>query len=394
LDRSLENVRILDFTRLLPGPFGTQVLADLGADVVKIEDGGGGDYMRALPPLVKSMGAFFCALNRNKRSIVLDLKSPDAKKILEQFITNGRFDVVVEGFRPGVAKRLGIDYESLREFCPALIHASVPGFGEGSPKRTDAAHDANLLALSGILSVTGNQKTGPAMLGIQVDDKVTGLYLAIGILAAVNHRTQTGQGQQVEVPLADVALALNGLNLAEASAVGKSPGFAHHPLTGRVISYNVYRTKDDRWLSLGSVENKFWVNVCNTIGLPELIDEQFSEAIDGEQAFEKLRACFATKTLAQWLTEFDGVDACVEPVLECLEALEHPHYLAREMVETVDHPTEGRMRRVTLPVRMSKTPYALRHEPPTQGQQTDELLAEAGFLPDDIARFRKNGVIG
>ena len=394
MKRSLEGVRILDFTRLLPGPFGTQILGDLGAQIVKVEDREAGDYTRRLPPLYKNMGSFFCSFNRNKRSIKLDLKKPEALDIVHRLVRDCGYDVVTEGFRPGVAQRLGIDYDSLCRIEPGVIQASLPGFGDGSSRRDSAAHDIGLLALSGILSVSGNEQTGPAILGIQIDDLAAGMYFAVGILAALHHRKQTGEGQRIEVTMADAALALNATNLTAAALMKKAPSFAEHHLSGMVLNYQIYKTKDGRYLSVGAVEPKFWINACNAFDLPELINEQGTPANDGEPAYEKLKARVAEKTLDQWKEIFRDVDACVEPVLNSLEALEYPHYRERNMVENVDHPLEGQMTHIPLPVKMSATPAGNFHPVPEHGEHTDEILSEAGFSTAQIEQLRKSGVVG
>ena len=394
MKHSLEGIKILDFTRLLPGPFGTQVLGDLGASIIKVEDQGMGDHTRIIPPAHKQMGAFFCAVNRNKRSLRLDLKKPAGLAVVHRLVQTCGYDVVIEGFRPGVPQRLGIDYQSLQGICPHLIHASLPGFGDRSEKREFGAHDMNLLGMAGVLSVSGNPQTGPYIYGIQVDDLATGLYMAIGVLAALYHRRQTGEGQRVEASMADTALALNATNLLSAAILQKAAGFAEHPLTGQIISYNIYKTRDGRYLSVGAVEPKFWINACNALGLPDLITAQMSCADDGEPAYEKLKTRVAERTLAQWIEVFKDVDACVEPVLDCLEALDHPHFHQRGMIQKIDHPTEGEMVQIGLPVVMSKTPPDIRHPPPTPGEHTDEVLAEAGFSSDEIQALRTKGVVG
>lgn len=388
--RTLENVKILDFTRLLPGPFGTQILGDLGADVVKVEDFQAGDYARHLPPVNHSVGGFFTALNRNKRSLKLDLKNPGALEVVHYLLTEGGFDVMVEGFRPGVAERLGIDYEALSQINPRIIYGSLPGFGSCCSFEGFAAHDMNLLGLSGILSITGNNQAGPTIPGIQIDDMASGMYLVMGILAALFHRERTGRGQRVEVSMADAALALNATNLVISDMEKKAPGFREHMLNGRFISYQIYKTKDERYLTVGAVEQKFWVNACRTMDLPELVDAQFSEAVDGEPHFEKIKARVAEKTLAEWTELFADVDACVEPVLNTTEALNHPHFTERGMVTRVNHPTEGDVVSIGLPIRLSETPVDYRCHAPAHGEQSREILLESGLSEEKVsALFEK-----
>lgn len=394
MKKSLDGVKILDFTLLLPGPFGTQILGDLGAEVLKIENTGGGDYTRYIPPMVKQMSAFFCALNRNKRSLRLNLKEPDALKIVNRLVGQANYDVVIEGFRPGIAERLRIDYESLKEHSPSLIHASLPGYGQESPKRDDAAHDLNLLALSGILSVSGNEKYGPIIPGIQIDDMAAGMYMAIGVLAALHYRQITGVGQKVEASMADTALALNAINICNAAAAGKPQGFREHPLSGAYLSYNLYKTQDGKYLSVGAVEPKFWINACNAMNLPELIDEQFAEAKEGNIHFEKFKNRIAQKTLDEWIEIFENVDACVEPVLDSAQASKHPHYVSRKMVRTMEHPKEGEINYVSLPIRLSETPFSVHRHAPYLGDDTVEVLTEIGFNREEIETWKAKGIIG
>jgi alpha-methylacyl-CoA racemase len=392
VERCLEGVKILDFTRLLPGPFGTQILGDLGAEVLKIEDLGAGDYARTLPPAGGRIGSFFAALNRNKRSARIDLKTDAGKAVVFRLVSECGYDVVVEGFRPGVAERLGIDYETLKVIRSNVITASLPGFGSGTDRQHFAVHDMNALALAGVQTVCGNEKTGPAVMGVQYDDLTSGMYLAIGVLGAVCHRLLTGNGQRVEVAMADAALALNSTNLVAAAVTGKSPDFADHILSGMLISYNVYRTKDGRYLSIGAVEPKFWVATCQTLGLPELVEEQFADAKEGLPEFEKIKARVAEKTLAQWREAFEEVDACVEPALEALETLEHPYFKQRGIFWEIDDEGE-KMLLVGSPVVMSETPPRVFEPVPHPGQHTRKVLQEAGFGDDEIDGLKKEGVV-
>ena len=390
---ALDGVKILDFTRLIPGPFGTQVLADFGADIIKVEDLGAGDYTRHLPPMRKEIGAFFYAFNRNKQSLRLNMKSEKAREIIARLVGQGGYDVVIEGFRPGVAAKLGIDYATLSQISDRVITASLPGFGSGSSKATEAAHDLSALAMSGILATGGHPESGPAIMGIQVDDLVSGLYLAIGVLSAVLHRQRTGQGQHVEVAMADAAIALNAAALIGAAVTGQNEGFREHVLTGRCVCYQIYRTADNRYLSFAAVEPKFWINACDAMGLPELYNLQFDEAVKGNETFEKIREIIAGKSLSRWREVFDGVDACVEPVATQQEALADEYFRKQGMVREFEHETEGVLPIIAQPIQMEKTPQSVRLLPQLPGEQNRLILQSVEYSASEIDELIAAGVI-
>jgi crotonobetainyl-CoA:carnitine CoA-transferase CaiB-like acyl-CoA transferase len=309
--RPLDGITILDLTRLLPGAAATMLLANFGAEVIKIEEPGG-DYARSMPPLVDGEGAVFRATNRGKKSITLDLKSADGKAAFEHLAAQA--DVLIEGFRPGVMKRLGLDYEALRALNERLIYVSLTGCGQTGPYAAMAGHDINYIALGGLLDITG------AIPGAQIADLAGGsLQAVIGILLALAARQKTGRGQFVDVSMLDGVTWLMALPLAVFAATGEIPAPGATMLTGRYACYHTYRAADGRWLAVGALEPKFWVALCGKVGCPEFIADQFAEGERQSAIIERLREIFGAKPAAEWLELFQGVDVCVTLVRNVAE---------------------------------------------------------------------------
>jgi crotonobetainyl-CoA:carnitine CoA-transferase CaiB-like acyl-CoA transferase len=306
--RPLVGITVLDLTRLLPGAAATMLLANFGAEVLKIEEPGGGDYARRMPPLIDGEGAVFRATNRGKKSIVLDLKTADGKASFERLAAQA--DVLIEGFRPGVMKRLGLDYDTLHLQNERLIYVSLTGYGQTGPRAAMAGHDINYIALGGFLGGTG------AIPGAQIADLAGGsLQAVVGILLALAARQKTGRGQFVDVSMLDGVEWLMTLPLAVYSATGEMPTI----LSGRYACYQTYRTADGRWLAAGALEPKFWTALCGKLGCPEFIPYQFAEGERQAEIIESLRKMFQTKTAAQWLELFQGADVCVTLVRNVAE---------------------------------------------------------------------------
>jgi crotonobetainyl-CoA:carnitine CoA-transferase CaiB-like acyl-CoA transferase len=310
--RPLDGITVLDLTRLLPGAAATMLLANFGADVIKIEEPGGGDYARRMPPLVDGEGAVFRATNRGKKSIVLDLKTADGKAAFERLVAQA--DVLVEGFRPGVMKRLRLDYERLRPLNERLIYVSLTGYGQTGPHAAIAGHDINYIALGGLLDITG------AIPGAQIADLAGGsLQAVIGILLALTAREKTGRGQFVDVSMLDGVAWLMALPLAVYSATGEIPTPGATALSGRYACYHTYRAGDGRWLAAGALEPKFWAALCSKLGCPEVIPDQFAEGERQAEVIESLQKIFGTKAAAEWLELFHGADVCVTLVRNVAE---------------------------------------------------------------------------
>ncbi len=355
--RPLDGIRILDLTRLLPGAYATLLLADLGADVVKVEDPRGGDGMRTLPPLASGRNAYFEALNRNKRSVTLDLRSPEAAAVLAALAA--RSDVVVDSFRPSTARRLGVDAAALRATRPRLVCASISGFGQRGPYVERAAHDINYQALAGLLRP-------PALPGPLIGDIGAAMQAALGILAALIARDRTGEGGVVDVSIHEAAMA-----------------WSMFPTTGDLASacYYVYETADGEWLALGALEPKFWAGFCERIGRLELTPLQHAEGDERARVLRDVRLIMRTRTRDQWLARFAGADVCLTAICGPDEVAVDPHVVARGVVSSVS----GIMH-VTPPGGEVRAAPAL-------GAHTDEILEAAGIDTAQRAHLRAAGVI-
>lgn len=382
----LQGLKVLDLTRLLPGPYATLVLADLGAQVDKVEDPQGGDYLRQSPPMLEGESALFYGLNRNKRSLVLDLKSAEGAALLRELVP--RYDVLLESFRPGVMDKLGLGHEALLALNPRLVLCAISGYGQSGPDRLRAGHDLNYVARAGVLGYGGQAGGAPAFPGVQVGDIGGGsLFALVGILAALHERERTGRGRRVDVSMTDGALAFLHMHLAARLALaGEGAPLARgaEALNGGYACYGLYRTQDGRHLAVGSLEPKFFAGLCEVLGCPELLADGYSPGPAAERVKEVLAQRFAAHPLAYWVERFRPLDLCVEPVLEGDEVLQDAQLRARGLfVETEDAQRGGR--RVThllTPLRMGETPL---RPPPALGQHSREILREAGVSEARIA---------
>jgi alpha-methylacyl-CoA racemase len=385
----LEHVRVLDLSRLLPGPFATLVLADLGADVVKLEDPQGGDYLRWMPPLAGEQSGYFHAINRNKRSVALDVRRPEGAAAFLRLARGA--DVVVESFRPGVLERLGLGWDALHAANPRLVLCSISGYGQDGPYRERAGHDLDYAAIAGVLALNGPAER-PLPLGVQVADLAGGSWPAVaGILAALVRRGVTGEGAHVDVSMTEGALALLAMAHGAASARGAPLARAGEILNGGAACYDVYRTKDGRFVALAALEPKFFEAFCAAVGRPELADRHLDDGGRGPRA--ELEAIFASRTREEW-TRFAGEhDVCVAPVLEGDEPRDDPQLRARGAFVEIETPWEGRaLPGVATPVRIRGVQAPLRAAPQL-GEHTAAVLREAGFSEDELAALRASGVV-
>lgn len=392
----LTSLKILDFSTLLPGPFAAMMLADLGADVVRVEAPHRPDLVRFLPPLDGDVSAWHGVLNRSKRSLALDLKKPDAAGIVKRLVSAEiGYDIVLEQFRPGVMDRLGIGYEALKAINSGLIYCAVTGYGQSGPYKERAGHDNNYLALSGIMSHSGRKESGPPPLGVQVADIGGGSFGAVtGILAAVIHRHHTGEGQLVDISMFDMAIAWHTHIVSHTLAADEVPQRESLPLNGGGY-YDYYETKDGRYLSVGSLEPKFWQGFCEAISRPDLIPQSLNQDLAAQQAIKKeIRAAIAARTLAEWTAVFAGLDVCVEPVLTVPEMLDHPQTQARRMVVAVPRPEGGSQRQVASPYKFSQSQPQYKHTGAALGMHTDEVLQEIGYSQAEIQEWRAAGLFG
>ncbi|MHC4390630.1 MAG: CoA transferase [Planctomycetota bacterium] len=383
----LAGIRVLDLSRYLPGPFCSQLLGDFGAEIIKVEAPGAGDPVRLAPPFAgEGHSAMFLMVNRNKKSVTLDLKSEAGRKALKRLAM--KCDVLLEGFRPGVMERLGLSCEVLRGLNPRLIYCAITGYGQDGPHRDRAGHDLNYMALSGGLDMTGHRSGPPVASGVQVADLSGALYGAIGILLALEARRKTGRGQLVDVSMLDAALSLLSIHAGPA-LYGKPPRRGEFAISGALPNYGVFETRDGRYLSVGALEPHFWARVCETLGLEQFTGSVIG-ALTGEPidpaVLEAVTAKFKEQTLAEWVQAFEGVDACVEPVLAAEEALEHPQVRARGMRRAMAHPTLGLIHQIGPGVKLEETPGTLRLAPPAHGADTEAVLREvAGYSDEELA---------
>jgi alpha-methylacyl-CoA racemase len=398
----LAGVRVLDLSRLLPGGFCSLLLADFGADVVKVEDTGMGDYIRWSPPMYdgpheSARSALFLALNRNKRSIRLDLKSEAGREALLRLVET--HDVVLESFRPGVLDRLGVGFERMREVNPRIVYCAISGYGQDGSRRGASGHDMNYLGLVGLLGLTGERGGPPVQAAGQIADVGGGaLMAAFSILAALrerdgdgsDHSPGSGKGQLVDVSMADGSLSWLAMVAASYFADGAVPRRGELPLAGGLICYRPYECSDG-WVSLGALEPKFWQAWCRGVAREDLVGEQFQPP--GSPAHEQVEAIFRQRTRAEWEGFAREHDCCLEPVLELDEALASDLLREREMVVEVDQPGAAEpIRQLGVPVKLSRTPGDVSRLPgPALGEHTDEILREAGYSAAEVAELIAGG---
>ena len=379
---------MLDLTRLLPGPVCTLYLADLGADVVKVEDTGAGDYARNLGTAAGTVSPIFRAVNRNKRSLALDLKDSRGR---EAFLTLAkRADVIVESFRPGVVAGLGVDYEAIAKINPRIVYASISGYGQAGPRARVAGHDINYLGYAGVLDQTGVRDGAPALCNLQIADLLGGAAsAAIALLGALVGAERTGRGRYVDVSMTDASLAHNLFSLHALERWGHVVPRGADLLTGGVPCYGVYPTQDGRWLAVGALEDKFWRALCDAIARPDLVPGQFALGDEGARVRGELERLFGAKTLAEWAAKFADIDCCVTPVATLDEAMNDAQFAAREMVKTR---ADG-SREYAPPFKVSGHEFTVARPAPLHGEHGAEILREAGFDAAAIDALIAAGVL-
>ncbi|OAJ45840.1 CaiB/BaiF CoA transferase family protein [Pseudomonas marginalis] len=387
----LASLKVLDFSTLLPGPFASLMLADMGAEVLRIESPTRMDLLRVLPPHDQGTSASHAYLNRNKRSLALDLKQAEALEIVRALVKE--YDIVLEQFRPGVMERLGLEYEALKAINPRLIYVSITGYGQTGPYKDRAGHDINYLALAGVASYTGRQDTGPLPLGVQLADVGGGsLHAVVGLLAAVIARQQSGVGQYLDVSMTDCSFSLNAMAGAGYLACGVEPEREGHVLNGGSF-YDYYRSRDGRWMSVGSLEPAFMQPLCDALGRPDLVSMGLRP--DQQPALKQaLQVEFEKRSFDELCALFAAVDACVEPVLSLREAVEHPQLKARALVSQVPRGDGSTQAQLACPLKFSEGLPEPRHMGAAVGAHSDEVLAELGFSAQRIEDLRRARVVG
>jgi alpha-methylacyl-CoA racemase len=391
---ALSDIRVLDLSRLLPGGFCSLLLADFGAQVLKVEDTGMGDYVRWSAPGYEgaddsAKSALFLALNRGKRSIRLNLKEEAGRAVLLRLVRE--HDVLLESFRPGVMDRLGVGYERLREENPGLVYCAVTGYGQDGPYTARSGHDMNYLGLNGLLALTGDAGGPPVQSAGQIADIGGGaLMAAFGILAALRERERSGRGQLVDVSMFDGSLAWLGMVAAKYLCDGETPQRGDLELAGRLICYRPYACRDG-WVTLGALEPKFWRAWCRGVGREDLVDKQFERP--GSEAHAEVERIFLERTRAEWDEFASRHDCCLEPVLDLDEALDSELVRAREMVVGLDQPGAEGVRLLGVPVKLSRTPGAPAGRGPALGEHTREVLAALGYSEEEIAALEESGAV-
>jgi alpha-methylacyl-CoA racemase len=380
----LAGVKVLDLSRLLPGPYATLVLADLGASVDKLEEPQGGDSTRHMPPMKGETSALFLGLNRNKRSLTLDLKSPEGVAALKRLVKH--YDVLIESFRPGVMDRLGVGWHALSKEHPALIMCSISGYGATGPDRLKAGHDLNYIARSGVLAYGGARNGAPAMPGVQIADIGGGLFGLVGVLAALLERQRTGVGRYVDIAMTESSLAFLHMHLASRLMLGAESGpltRGAEALNGGYACYGLYRTQDERWMAVGSLEPKFFSGLCELLLRPDLVAGGYDLTDHGAKTRRELEAIFASKPQAHWVALFRQHDLCVEPVIEGDEVLSDPQLVARGLFVNA-----GDVVHVKTPLHFGEIPT---RPSPALGADSADILREAGFTNAEIGRLTKCG---
>lgn len=376
---ALSGITVIDLSRLLPGPFCSMILADHGARVISVED------KRFI-----SDDFFITTVNRNKEHMSLNLKTPEGKEIFYRLVTTA--DVLLEGFRPGVVQRLGIDYDTVRKVNPKIIYCSITGYGQTGPNKDRAGHDVNFIGYSGILDLMGEPNLPPSIPGVQIADIAGGgMNAAIGVLLALWARERTGKGQYIDISMTDGTMGLLTLPLFFLQRTGETPKRGEWILSHRYAFYNTYETADGRYISIGAVENRFWKKLCEHLGVPEYASLQYDED-HREEIIAFMRRRFKQRRLSEWEADLLELDVCWGRVQNIGEVLQDPVFREREMVVDLDLKNGGTTTTLGVPIKLSETPGKVRTPPADFGENTVDILQELGFTTDQIDMFRDKGV--
>ncbi|MTI13222.1 CaiB/BaiF CoA transferase family protein [Sansalvadorimonas verongulae] len=392
--RPLAGLKVLDFSTLLPGPYATQLLADMGAEVLRVEAFGRVDLARNMPPFVtKGISAIHATLNRNKQSLGLNLKKPEAVNIVRKLMEE--YDVVIEQFRPGVMQRFGLGYDDLKVINPKVIYCSITGYGQTGPLKDRAGHDINYLSLAGLASYSGRKDTGPVLSGTQLADIAGGSHHAVmGIMAAVIQRQTTGEGQFVDISMTDCAFALNAMSGAAGLASDSSPKAGEEMLNGGIF-YDYYQTSDDRWFSVGSLEPQFAMGLFQALGHPEWTARAMNMSGEAQAELKRdIQSVFSSRTFAEWTALFGELDVCVEPVLELKEAVNHEQVQKRELIVDVTVDENVSVKQIANPIKFSGSDAEYRQGGGKVGADNQSVLEKLGYGNSDIESLIAEGVCG
>lgn len=389
---TFEAIKILDLTRYFPGAYATQIYADLGAEVIKVEEVTNGDLCRLDPPKMQGFSYYFTALNRNKKSLALNLKSEQGQQIFKRLAKEA--DVIIENFRPGVTKRLNIDYPAIKKLNPKIIYCSLSGYGQENPNSLKASHDINFLALSGFLAL--NKDTGSQLPPVFVADMAGSMFAAMGISLALLDRRTTGVGQYLDVALFNSFQSWLSLIFSRFHFQGNQIKPESFEFTGDAICYNLYKTKDNRFMSIGMVEPKFWQEFCERTGAEDLIPKQFVLRQNDPEAWEKICNIVASKTQQEWIEWLQDKDVCMSPVKNLEEAIQDNLVANQGIIDYVNFPEIGKTLQIGFPLKLSGILTTLQEttSPPALGQHTVEILQQIGFNEHDIKALIGSGIVG
>lgn len=388
----LEGMQVLDLSQLLPGGLCTQILADLGADVIKIENPQGGDGFRNTPPLIGANGSFFHILNRNKKSMTLNIKTSQGRDIFLSMAAHA--DVIIENARPGTMKKMGLAYEDIQDLNPKMVYCSLTGFGQTGPYRDRPAHDINILAISGILDLLGEKGRPPIVPPIMISGAGGGgINAALGILAALLRRERTGKGEYLDVSILDGLSPFLALMMSEYLARKEAPVRGESRIGGGHACYNIYETRDGKFLAIGCLEEKFWEELCRCLGREDLREDLMAPFPRQMEMIQELKAIFLQKPREEWMMILGQYNICFSPVNSLPEALEDPQIRHRGLWFQASHPVDGDIPQQAFPVKFSQDQPELRIPPPLLGEHTQEILKTLGYTESTIENMRTNGVV-
>ena len=377
---ALDGVRVVDLSRMLPGPYCSMILADHGAEVIAVED-----------RKFQDDGLFFNDLNRNKRHMALNLKTPEGLEIFFRLVEKA--DVVIEGFRPGVVKRLGVDYDAVRQCNPAIIYCSISGYGQSGPMRDRVGHDINYISNAGILNLIGAKGGAPIIPGVQIADIAGGtMNAAVGILLALYAREKTGKGQYIDISMTDGVLGLLALPLFLSQARGRTQHASDGLLSHRYACYNTYETADGRYVSIGALETRFWRQLCEQLQCPQYIPLHYDEE-KRQHIIDDFRQIFRAKSMAEWDAELAEMEICFAVVKNMDDIVADAHFLEREMVQSYSDENGEMHHGFGIPVKLSETPGTIRTKPGKFGEDTQEIVADLGYSAEQIEDFFSRGVL-